>query len=367
MNIQSEIQNEVKKLWYENNCKGLACLATGSGKSKIFIDIVAEQKKPWLLVVPTEKLRDKGWKEEFEKWNKSDIYKKYVTVTCYASLKNEDLSKYQGVGLDECHRVSINNIQPFKEHHERLNIICLTATEPKDQEKLHILYNMIKCKKIYDLPLKKAIEIGIVAPLNIYIHELQLDSTKNIEVKYKDKKTGTERMFKTSELDSYNFMNKKLSLKIKPTQSDYIFRAKFIYDSKTKTEYAKRLLDSLPKNKRILIFSESTKQINQLLKETYHSKTDDKYYDLFVKEKINRLGVVKSLNEGENIPNLDIGIIVQLNSNGLNTWQRIGRIVRKRPDHIADIHFIILKNTVDEKWINGILEGYEELITRIKL
>ena len=66
MNEQDKIQNEVEKLWYENNCKGTALLATGSGKSKIFVNIVSKEKKKSLLVVPTEKLRDRNWKEEFK-------------------------------------------------------------------------------------------------------------------------------------------------------------------------------------------------------------------------------------------------------------------------------------------------------------
>jgi len=86
-----------------------------------------------------------------------------------------------------------------------------------------------------------------------------------------------------------------------------------------------------------------------------------------MKEKIKRLGVVQSLNEGENIPNLDIGMIIQFNSNPKNTFQRIGRIIRKRDNHEAEIHIIVLKDTVDEQWINNILIEYEDIITRIKV
>lgn len=366
MTEQSKIQFQVEKLWYENNCKGTALLATGSGKSLIAINIIAKEKKSTLICVSTEKLRDKGWNDEFTKWNKLDIFKKYVTMCCYASLNKQDLSKYDVVILDECHNVTTNNIQPFKYYHKRLKILCLTATEPREDEKKHILYNMIKCPVIYRLTLKDAISKGIVAPLNIYVHELQLNTEKTYPVKYKDKTTGLEKTFYQSELEMYNYINKKLSQKLKPTQFDYLFRAKFIYDSKTKTEYAKKLITSIPENKRILIFSQSIKQIEELLPEVYHSKTDDKYYNLFINEKINKLGVVNSLNEGDNIKNLNSAIIVQGNSNPKNTFQRIGRIVRYRENHTADIHILCLKNTVDEIWINDILQDYKDLITIIK-
>lgn len=366
MSEQNKIQTEVEKLWYKNNCKGTALLATGSGKSKIFIDIISKEKKRWLLIVPTEKLKLRNWKEEFIVWNKLDIYNKYVEIQCYASLSKLDLSLYDGVCLDEVHNITINNVQPFKKHYERLKILCLTATEPREDDKKHILYNMIKCPVIYRLTLKNAISKGIVAPLSIIVHEIQLGTEKIYPVKYKDKTTGLEKTFYQSELEMYNYINKRLYKKLNPTQFDYLFRAKFIYNSKTKTEYAKKLITSMPDNKRVLIFSQSIKQIEELIKEVYHSKTDDKYYELFINEKINKLGVVNSLNEGDNIKNLDIGIIVQGNSNPKNTFQRMGRILRKRKNHSAIIHLIILKNTVDETWYQDILTDYSELITIIK-
>ncbi len=367
MTEQSKIQSKVEELWYKNGCKGTALLATGSGKSKILVNIISKEKTKSLIVVPTEKLRDRGWMEEFIKWNKLDIFNKYIDICCYASLKNIDLSIYNIVGLDEVHNITINNIQVFKNHYNRLKILCLTATEPRDEQKQHIIYNMIKCPVLYRLSLKEAINKGIVAPLNIYVHQLQLSTEKSYPVKYKDKTTGLEKTFYQSELEMYNYINKRLYKKLNPTQFDYLFRAKFIYNSRTKTEYAKKLITSIPENKRVLIFSQSIKQIEELLPEVYHSKIDDKYYNLFIQEKINKLGVVSAINEGDNIKNLDIGIIIQGNSNPKDTFQRIGRIIRYRENHTAEIHILCLMNTVDEIWINDILQDYQDLITIIKI
>lgn len=361
MTIQDKIQRLVQVEWEKNNYKGTAALATGTGKSKIFINIVSKQKKPWLLVVPTEKLRDKNWKEEFDKWDKSNIYDKFVDTCCYASLKNYDLTKYHGVCLDEGHNISINNVQPFKLHYERLQILVLTATAPQDAEKKHILYNMLQCKIIYSLPLKEAIELEIVAPLKIYLHLLQLDKRKNIQ-----KKTKTGTIFYVSEEGNYQWITKKINDTLFPTQTQYLTRARLIYNSPTKTEYARKLLSKLSKDKRILVFSQSISQIESIMKEVYHSKTTDYYYYQFVDELIKRLGVVEALNEGENIKNLDIGFIIQCNSNPKNLFQRIGRIIRKRKNHTAEIHILVLQGTADERWVSEILAGYEDLITKIK-
>ncbi len=371
MSEQEKIQNEVEKKWEENNFKGTACLATGSGKSKIFINILNKTKESWLLVVPTVKLRDRNWKDEFKKWKSTRIYNKYVKTCCYASLLKEDLTKYKGICFDECHNITTNNIQNLSSNITNLKILCLTATLPRDFEKQYILFNILKSKLIYNLSLTKAIELNIVAPLKIYVHKLNLNTEKNIEIKYKDKNTKQEKVFYQSEEKYYEYINKKINDKIKlrkqPTQFDYLNRTRFVYDSKTKTNYAKNLLLSLPKDKRILIFSQSINQIEEIISTTYHSKTDDKYYDLFLKQKINRLGVVSALNEGENIPNLDIGIIIQVNSNPTDMLQRFGRIIRKRDNHEAVIHIIMLKNTVDEIWINNLLSDYKDITTEINI
>ena len=66
-------------------------MATGVGKSKVFIMLCVEILKlnpdaKLCLLVPTEKLRDHNWKEEFDKWGHADIYKK-LDRYCYVSAK----------------------------------------------------------------------------------------------------------------------------------------------------------------------------------------------------------------------------------------------------------------------------------------
>ena len=97
--VKDKIQREVEGLWVKNNFKGLAALCTGAGKSKIFINIVVNYpKEKWLLIVPTEKLRDENWSEEFKKWKQAKRFSK-IDRACYASLNKLDISKYDGICL----------------------------------------------------------------------------------------------------------------------------------------------------------------------------------------------------------------------------------------------------------------------------
>ena len=129
----------------------------------------------------------------------------------------------------------------------------------------------------------------------------------------------------------------------------------------SKTEAAKFLLEHIiPKEERTLIFAGSIAQAEQVCTDFFHSKTNDKKFNLFTEEKINRLSSVKSLNEGHNISNLDNALIIQLNSKELSMVQRIGRIVRYRDEHIANIYIINVRNTVDENWLESSLSDFDQ-------
>lgn len=360
--IKDKLQRQVQKNWEKNNCKGLAALCTGAGKSKIAVNIISDDmhKGKWLLIVPTEKLRDENWKEEFSKWKKKTYYSK-IDRACYASLSKVDLSKYDGVILDEAHNLTEANSQPFNElssiFFRRLKILALTATPPKEEEKLEILKNL-GLKIIKELKLDEGVKLGIVAPYQIIIVETHLDDIK------KGSPGGSKKKpFMTTEFKNYQFKNRRIQqirFSGKPVPKFlYLDRMRMLYDLQSKTDAAKAILKDIPKDKKTLIFAGSIKQAEELEKKTFHSKSDDKDLKRFQADKIKRLSCVQSLNEGHNIANLDIGLVVQLNSNPRNLIQRIGRLVRIRDGHTAKIYILSCVNTQDEKWVEKAIEGLD--------
>lgn len=357
---KDQIQSEAQTNWEENNYKGAIGICTGGGKSKIFINILSKTPEKWLLVVPTTKLRDEGWRDEFKKWKKLTLFNKYVDKCCYASLHKYDLSKYKGVCLDEGHNITANNTRSFLKDgiYDKLKILFLSATIPQEWRKINLM-TQLDIKPVYTLSLDEGVKLGIVAPYNINIIKIPLDKRENKLVKYKRK--GKEFKFYTSEYANYQHLTKTIAVK-KDKGEDIKFnlfnRMRFIYNLESKKEIAKKLLEKIDKNERTLVFCQSIKQVEELCSCTYHSKTDNKCYNDFLQEKLNRLGVVMSLNEGTNVPNLDNGVIVQLNSKSKDLIQRIGRIVRYRKGHIANIYILVSKDTVDEKWLENAMLSF---------
>lgn len=372
MNNRNSVKDKVQKEALTASKKeknSLVVIATGGGKSKIGIDYAKEiiEEKPdarILIVVPTEKLRDVNWHEEFKQWGAESIWNNNVVRSCYVSIAKIDTEEFDLVILDEAHNITVANSIFFSKN--KVNrCIALTATLPEDREKLNIL-DALGFKKTYTLSLDKAVEMGLVSPYTIRVIELRLNDTdKNVV-------SGTKaKPFMQTERAKYNYISgmvqklmfqgtvaSKNTLKFKLLE-----RMRFIYNLKTKTDAAKYLLEHvIPQDERTLIFSGSIAQADELCVNSFHSKKkkSDTTFEDFKASKINRMSCVNSVNEGQNIPLLDNGLVVQLNSKKLNLVQRVGRIVRFREGHKANIYILSVIDTQDEKWVNKALSEFDK-------
>lgn len=103
---QNLIQKQAFDAWVKANCRGSVIAGTGAGKSKIGImaaEYIAKKFKrkqaKIAIIVPTEELRDDGWKNEFTKWHLKALYDN-ADKFCYASIAKIEGNKYDLVILD---------------------------------------------------------------------------------------------------------------------------------------------------------------------------------------------------------------------------------------------------------------------------
>jgi len=360
--VKDKIQKKGFDTWVASGEKSLLAMCTGSGKSRIgvmaakHVDSKSKKRARILLVVPTETLRDEGWKNEFEYWGGKTLYGQ-IDRYCYVSINKIKKQTYDLVILDEAHRVTEANSQFFNNNTVK-SIIALTATPPEDEDKRDILYRQLMLKISFNYPLEQGVKDGVVAPFDINVIELDLSTKRNFKVKPK-----TKDAYITSEKSRYDALTAVIN-KIQFSGKDvpmylYLNRMRFIYDLPSKTEAAQHIIKKyFNKNERFLIFAGSIKQAEILCPYRYHSKTDSKDLDRLKRGSINRLSCIKALNEGENIPKLDSALIVQLTSKSLDLVQRVGRIVRIREGHRAKIWILSVINTKDEDWVNKALQAF---------
>lgn len=362
--VRGIVQEEAKQAVIKNN-GGMIAMATGSGKSRVAVELakyyINSVDKSLSLIVPTEKLRDENWKEEYSKWNADYLWTPTIRL-CYASASKIQNKDFELAILDEGHNITELSSEFFSNNKVERKVL-LTATPPSDPVKKEILKSL-GITLVYELTLDQAVRLGFVAPYKITVVSVALDNTtKNIP-------GGTKlKPFMTTESAAYAYHCKAIQQAMfdktpsgrKRYQFAILRRMQFIYKIPSKTEVIKFLLEKvIPQDDRSLIFCGSIEQAEAVCPNRYHSKSGDKAYNAFKSEEINRLSCVKAINEGHNFPGVDSGIVGQLNSKEKDLVQRIGRLIRYRPGHEAHLYIVVSESTQDEKWLENAVENLDQ-------
>lgn len=385
-NIQEEVvENSDKKLIILEHCTGL-------GKSLSAIKVQEKTKPKTTLLLVAEISHIANWKDEYKKFNKESLLENTI-IECYASLKNYRNHSFDLIILDEAHRISdlrreilttlsvkkIIALSATLEYQQIADLICGTFGELSDNH----YYSSIS--------IKTAIEAGIIPQPDIYIIPLQLDDVnKNQIIKEswgkKEKRVTINCDFsnlwgyKTNKLkypsvnlnitctekEKNDYLNnsieyfKRLHMRLGTRGSHNKWmnlgsqRKRFL--GEIKTPYVKELVDKLGE-RRFICFLTSINQTKEIgRKEAIHSKNKNnaKIIESFQNKEINRLFCVGMLTEGQNLKDIEAGIIAQLDSKERPFTQKHGRVLRSE----SPIQFIFyFENTRDEEYLNNILEG----------
>ena len=377
---------------------------TGLGKSKMAIDMAnyladkefEEHGEPLnVLLVVAETAHKSNWKIEFDRWGlKTDS----VVMECYASLKKYRNSYWDLVIFDEAHHLGSDlRMDVLTELHAQ-NIILLSATLPDQvmQAVTGVFGEFVTSK----VTLKEAIEWGILPQPKVYLIPLTLDSTyPNCTIIEEWGKKEKRVTYKCKFHERWEYLKNKnkypdVTLEISCTQQqkyDYLSdqfeywrsqffrtrqefiknkwlqvgskRKRFLGESKTQ---AVRLLLHKIRGKRFICFCTSIEQAELLGgKNAIHSKKDNSLdiIDDFNTKKIDNLFAVGMLQEGQNLTDIEAGVIVQLDGQERAFVQKFGRSLRAT-DPIQFIFYY--KGTRDTEYLENVLEGInEEYITEV--
>lgn len=390
---RNDIQEQALSL-IKSNDRVLLNWCTSLGKSRAAIEIanyLQENKEVGnirMLVIVAEIAHIDNWKKEFSKWKLDKNIVFYIA--CYASLKKYE-GEYDFIIFDEAHHLGSELRLNLLEQISAPKILFLTATMPYDTlQNLRFIYGNIEVSKV---SLSDAIEEGILPEPQIYLIPLELDrehynqtlliewGSRNkripLECKWeqrwlymRDKKKypNASLTVKCTEFQKYNYYEEQFEfwkrrymlcrqeyMKNKWLQSGSN-RKRFLGD--IKTPYVIKLLDKL-KDNRFICFCSSIAQAEVLGKaNSIHSKKANPLgtIDDFNAKKISSLFAVGMLQEGQNLVDIDAGIIVQLDGKERAFIQKFGRSMRSE----NPIQFIFYyKGTRDNEYLDKVLEGID--------
>lgn len=385
---KEELQSDVISIFTKYR-KVVLQWCTGLGKSKAAIDMLSAMVDMYspdinVLLVVAETSHKSNWDYEFNKWHSKATN---ITIECYASLNKYRGTNWDLVIFDEAHHLGTDlKIDILKEINVE-NIILLSATLPDHIiESVSEIFGEFKISKV---TLQQAIEWGMIPKPKVYLIPLTLDSINpNCSIIEEWGKKDKRVTYKCKYYERWRYLKNKskypnTTLEISCTQQqkyDYLsdqfkyWKKQFInirqeftknkwlqaglkrkrFLGESKIEAVKILLNKI-KNKRFICFCASIEQAKLLGgKNAIHSQREDSLQtiDDFNLKKIDNLFAVGMLQEGQNLIDIEVGVIVQLDGQERAFIQKFGRSLRAE-DPIQFIFYY--KDTKDEEYLENII------------
>ena len=304
--------------------------ATGTGKSGVVLKFLKDNPEMNCLILVPEQNNIENWQTEFDKFG---IPRDKVTIACYASFHKYSHTKWDLLVFDEAPHMDTEKRRAICESVRGEFVLALGAVIDEDETAaLEHAYGHFY--KSY-VSLKKAIEWGILPSPTIYVCHIRLDD-KAKEHWYKGHVYTAKEMYDVLQqkvegavaafnLKSNNF-NKQLMYRAGNERKRFL--------GKIKEDVVRSITMALAsQHKRYLCFCSSIKQAESLSKDhAFSSKTPAKMklLEKFNNHEIDCLYVVGKLIEGQNLVDIEHGIITQLGGTSRITVQEVGRIMRSK-------------------------------------
>ena len=363
-------QIQAKKYFYNHKNKAIFEATTGVGKTFCAIDIIQDlmEKEPnmkTLIVVPKNIILETGWYKELVDvgipiQNIGVYYgdiKEYaqITITNMQNINKIPLEIFDFLILDEIHNYGTKRMLEIIKTPMKYKLGLTATLKRMDNKHFDIMkifnYNVYKYKP------SEALSDGVLNPF-IFI---------NIGVSL-DKKTRDKYDYLTSQLNTI-FRTVGSYEKLMRTTSPLKFkmlslineRKEIVNNYSEKFNIAREIISHHKNNKSIVFnqFNNQTSKLYWYLLDDHidcrilHSgiskdKREKSLID-FKNDKFNVLLTSKILDEGYNLPKLDVAVIMAGDSTDKQTIQRMGRVLRKKKNQTSMLYQIFCIDTIEEK------------------
>ncbi|MGH1363842.1 MAG: DEAD/DEAH box helicase [Calditrichia bacterium] len=357
--------------WMDNDMLGVIALPTGAGKTILAVMLMARVGRPTLVHVPTIDLMQQ-WHEVLTHYFKRDIglwgggYNEThdITVATYDSALLHVQSKGNRFGFvifDECHHLpgaqfqytALSNIAPFR--------LGLTATPERADGKEELLYQLVG-DLCYQADIREMTG-GTLAPYEVETIQIEMNPDEREEY---DRERQTYIDFLKREKISMAGPNGWNLFLWKSSRSKEGRRAYKAYLTQKKlSQAASAKLDVVwellvkHRKERIIVFTQDNEMAYRIGKKfilpvlTHYTKVKEReaFLSNFRDGSYSVLVTSKVLNEGVDVPEANVAIIVSGSGSVREHVQRLGRILRARPEKQAMLYELISHKT-GEQFVN---------------
>lgn len=340
-------QAQALNAWLDGGCRGVVVVPTGGGKTYIGLVALAYLSVPALVCVTTIELA-RQWIQKIKEHlgvedvgllggGKHDI--KDITVAIYNSaVKHIDKLKdrFDLFIADESHHIPA---KVFKEIAFKLKArkrLALSATPYRlDRNEALLFFTMGGI--VYKAKYEEMVRLRLASPLKYYRVYVRLSPEESMLYSQANGLPNTN-----------------------PARIQKLM--KIAFNAKEKYEVLKKIIQKLPEDK-VLVFCQYVEQARKayrairdiaggqvaLFTGSTKSELRKKYFEQFKEGRKRIIVTTTVLDEGIDVPDAETAIIMSGSGTERQMIQRIGRVIRYRPNKVAKVIEIITRNTIEEK------------------
>lgn len=367
-------QLNVCKQWVEKGRRGTLVAVTGFGKTTVALILIRELNKKSAamishVVVPTIELK-KQWEQQVVAWKLQSV-EIFVINTYISEQRNPSF-----LILDEIHRYGSDMFSQVFGISSYQYILGLTATIER-QDGNHILIEnyapVFRTIKLKEALQKKWISDFVVFNLGLKLNSYDMKEYERINKRFNYYFSFFNHNFELAMGILRDPMLKAdYAAKIDADPKDVMVaavnfarflrqRKTFLYESSTKLLAVRQIAQAF--DRKMIIFSETNQFADRIVDVigdkafAFHSGVGSKKLmrqnlEKFKKsEQFSVVSAVKAIEEGLDVDDLEMAVLVSGNSTKRQYIQRIGRSLRIKGEKVAVIINIYIYGTQDQNWL----------------
>ena len=357
-----DYQQQAMQNWRKASMRGCVILPTGAGKTAIGIKAIQTVNAATLVIVPTIDLMEQ-WEENITKYLKGNSQNhpqnitvgklgggeddiRAITVATYDSayLRASSIgNQFKLIIFDEVHHLPAAGYRSIAEQFIAPCRLGLTATIEREDQ-LHELIPRLTGGVVFRLGSEKLSSQKHLAEYTI--DQIQVELTSKEQKEYNACNTKFLTNFRRLGFNVTSMYNLKrmimMSNKNKIAREAMLARNRaneIALNSQSKIDQLQRILQK-NKNTKTIIFTQNNKMVYNLSNRfliphiTYKTTKDERRNVLegFKTKRYDAVVTSRVLDEGVDVPDAELGIIMSGTGSGRELIQRLGRILRPKQD-----------------------------------
>ena len=401
-------QREAIEAWYVNGCHGIIEAVTGTGKTHVGLEAVAhtaEQGQRSTVLVPSVDLQDQ-WVARFETFLPSlrvarvggkksgNPARADVTIAVVNSALKSDLSTFAQDSLlvaDEVHRYGAEQFQSaLRAGYQRR--LGLTATLERSDDAIETFLRPYFGPTALTVGFDRAIREKVVAPFRLVMAPIAMSADEEDAYgKLSRQIVNGLKMLRSAgalnngsgpsmiqQLGRLGGAAGRLGAAARSAQSGMRYRRLLLANLAGKLDAVEELAQIIGASQGAVLFTQSKELAEQAavrLRE-WGVTASALHSDMSVDERraslqgledghIQALAAPKLLDEGIDLPTIDLGVVMTASRSRRQMVQRLGRVIRRKADG-RPVDFVILyaAGTVEDPE-SGVHEGFFDLVGEV--